>query len=403
MVSDPRPRLPGMERIGVAQRRARLGVRHRLAPTAQAPDVVTATRDMLALHGTDPATVYLSAWARVTGHLVPELEKALYDDRVLIRMLGMRRTIFVLPVELAPVVQAGCNRAIAVRERRTTERFLVEGGVTDDPAPWLAGVEAATLAALRARGTALSTDLSAEIPELAERIVLARGKAYEATQSVASRVLPLLAADGVVVRGRPRGTWVSGGQYWWSVLDEWLPDGLPDLEPTEAQAALARAWLWTFGPAPVTDLKWWSGWTLGQTRTALAAVAAVEVDLDGTPGVALPDDLAPVPAPEPYAALLPVLDPTTMGWQDRGWYLGPHGKALFDTNGNGGPTVWWDGRIVGGWAQRRSGEIVLRFLEDVGSEGVAAAEEQAGRLQEWLGPTRITPRFRTPLERELVA
>ena len=392
-----------MERISVAQRRARLGVRHHLAPSAQAPDVVAATRGMLALHGTDPATVYLSAWARVTGHLVPELEKALYDDRVLIRMLGMRRTIFVVPVELAPVVQAGCTRAIAVRERRTTEKFLVEGGVTDDPGPWLAQVEAATLAALRRRGTALSTDLSAEVPELAERIVLARGKAYEATQSVASRVLPLLAADGVAVRGRPRGSWVSGGQYWWSVLDEWLPGGLPDVEPAEAQAALARAWLWTFGPAAVTDLKWWSGWTLGQTRAALAAVGAVEVDLDGTPGVALPDDLAPVPAPEPYATLLPTLDPTTMGWQDRGWYLGPHRKALFDTNGNAGPTVWWDGRIVGGWAQRKSGEVVLRFLEDAGSEAVAAAEEQAARLQEWLGPVRITPRFRTPLERELAA
>ena len=392
-----------MERIGVAQRRARLGVRHHLAPRAQAPDVVTATRGMLALHGTDPATVYLSAWARVTGHLVPELEKALYDDRVLIRMLGMRRTIFVLPVELAPVVQAGCTRAIAARERRKTEQFLVEGGVTDDPAPWLARVEAATLAALRQRGTALSTDLSAEVPELSERIVLARGKAYEATQSVASRVLPLLAADGVLVRGRPRGSWLSGGQYWWSVLAEWLPGGLPELQPADAQAELARAWLWTFGPAPVADLKWWSGWTLGQTRAALAAIGAVEVDLAGTPGVALPDDLAPVRAPEPYAALLPVLDPTTMGWQDRGWYLGPHGKALFDTNGNAGPTVWWDGRIVGGWAQRKSGEVVLRFLEDAGTDAVAAAEEQAARLQEWLGPARITPRFRTPLERELVA
>ena len=116
-----------MERIGVAQRRARLSVRHHLAPGAQAPDVLTATRDLLALHATDPATVYLSAWARVTGHLVPELEKALYDDRVLVRMLGMRRTIFVLPVELAPVVQAACTRAIAVRERRKTEQFLRRG------------------------------------------------------------------------------------------------------------------------------------------------------------------------------------------------------------------------------------------------------------------------------------
>ena len=77
--------------------------------------------------------------------------------------------------------------------------------------------------------------------------------------------------------------------------------------------------------------------------------------------VVLPDDLDPTPDPPPYAALLPGLDPTTMGWQDRGWFLGEHAKALFDTNGNAGPTLWWDGRVVGGWAQRRSGEVVGAF------------------------------------------
>ena len=116
----------------------------------------------------------------------------------------MRRTIFVVPVELAPVVQAGCTRAIAVRERRTTEKFLVEGGVTDDPAPWLARVEAAALAALRRRGTALSTDLSAEVPELAERIVLARGKAYEAT--------PERRVPGAAAARRGRDSWCAGAR-----------------------------------------------------------------------------------------------------------------------------------------------------------------------------------------------
>jgi hypothetical protein len=309
----------------------------------------------------------------------------------------------VVPIELAPVVQAACTRAIAVRERRTTERLLREGAITDDPAPWLAAVEEAALAALRRRGTALSTDLSGDVPLLAKRIVLARGKAYEGSQSMASRVLPLLAADGVVIRGRPRGSWTSGGQYWGSAMEDWLPGGLEALPVEDAQVTLARAWLARFGPAPVADLKWWSGWTLGQTRTALAAVGAVEVDLDGVPGVARPDDLAPIPAPPPYAALLPALDPTTMGWQNRGWFLGEHAKALFDTNGNAGPTIWWDGRVVGGWAQRKSGEVVLRFLEDTGAAAVDAAEAEAARLREWLGDVRVTPRFRTPLEQELVA
>ena len=301
-------------RIGVAERRARLAVRHHLAPPARAAGIVEVVRDMLALHGTDPSTVYLSAWARVRSPTAIELDRALYDDRVLVRMLGMRRTMFVVPVELVPVVQAACTSAIAVVERRRTVQFLEEAGFAGDVPAWLAEVEEATVAALKVRGSALSTELSEDEPRLSQRIVLARGKSYEGSQSVASRVLPLLAADGRVVRGRPRGSWTSGGQYWWSTVEAWLPDGVPSLEVEQARVELARGWLRAFGPAPVADLKWWSGWTLGQTRAALAGIGAVEVDLDGVAGVALADDLAPTPVPEPHAVLLPGLDPTVMGW-----------------------------------------------------------------------------------------
>jgi len=116
----------------------------------------------------------------------------------------------------------------------------------------------------------------------------------------------------------------------------------------------------------------------------------------------LPDDVDPVPAPEPAVALLPALDPTAMGWKQRDWYLGGHRGRLFDRSGNIGPTIWWDGRIVGGWAQRRDGEVVTRLLEDVGAEAAAAVASEARSLTTWLGPARVTPRFRTPLERELV-
>ena len=56
-------------------------------------------------------------------------------------------------------------------------------------------------------------------------------------------------------------------------------------------------------------------------------------------------------------ALLPVLDPTVMGWKERGFYLGPHGPALFDRNGNAGTTAWVDGRIVGCWVQDAEGVV----------------------------------------------
>ena len=388
-----------MRRFTTEERRARLGVRHHLAAGART-GAVEAARDLVGLHGTDPATVFLSARARMADPRPEAVEQALYDDRTLVRILGMRRTMFVLPVELMAVVQAACTDAIAVQQRRLLVDMVGKAGLADHPPAWIEEVEEAAVKALAARGGATAAELSKDDPRLAQQMVVAAGKAYEGRQSVVTRILLLLAAEGRVVRGRPRGSWVSG-QYRWSVIEDWLPGGVPRRPLEDAQAELVRRWLAAFGPATLADVKWWTGLPMGQVRRA--AAGTVEVDLDGTPGLALAADLDPVPPPDPWAALLPGLDPTTMGWSARDFYLGPHRPALFDTNGNAGPTVWWDGRVVGGWAQRKTGEVVLRLLEDVGADATTAIETEAARLAVWLGPLRVTPRFRTPLERELVA
>ena len=390
-----------MRRIGIEERRARLGLRHHLAGTAKA-GVVEVARDLVGLHATDPATVYLAARARMLDPGVAAVEQALYEDRALVRILGMRRTMFIEPVELMGVVQAACTDAIATQQRRLLADLVGRAALADDPPGWIEEVEKVAVRALEARGGATAAELAKDDPRLARQIVFAEGKPYEGRQSVVSRILLLLAAEGRIVRGRPRGSWVSG-QYRWSVVDAWLPGGVPAWSLQEAQAELVRRWLRGFGPATIADVKWWTGLPMGQVRRAVAETGAVEVDLDGTPGLVLPDDLDPVPAPGPWVALLPALDPTTMGWAGRDFYLDPHRPALFDRNGNAGPTIWLNGHVVGGWAQRGTGEVVLRLLEDVGTEAAEAIEAEAARLTAWLTPLRVTPRFRTPLERELIA
>ena len=394
----------GGRRVRDAERRARLGWRHCLAGAARAADVVTVARGLVTLHSTDAASVYLAAWARLdpaAGDPMELLPAELYERRTLVRMLGMRRTVYVVPAELVPVVQASSTRSIAVQERRRLLQLLTEAGVAADPAGWLADVEVATLAALAERGEALATELSAAVPGLREQLTMAAGKAYEGRIGVSTRVLFLLAADGHIVRGRPRGSWLSS-QYRWAPAATWLPGGVAELTPEAARAELVRCWLASYGPGTVADLKWWTGWTVGALKPALAAAGAVEVELDGGgTGLLLPDDADPVPEPGPWVALLPALDPTVMGWSGRGWYLGDYGPELFDRSGNPGPTVWCDGRIVGGWAQRAGGEVVHHLFEDIGAEATAAVAAEADRLGRWLGSTRVTPRFRTPLERKL--
>ncbi|HET6186522.1 MAG TPA: crosslink repair DNA glycosylase YcaQ family protein, partial [Trebonia sp.] len=402
-------------KVSVACRRARLLARHQLS--VPAGTIAGAVDAMVALHATDPVTVYLSARARVPAVTVEAVDEALYGSRAIVRMLGMRRTMFVVPAPLFPVVQRACTDDVARRLRRQLERDLANGGVGDgDAAGWLRDLGDAALRALAARGSATGAQLSADEPRLRTQLVYVPDKSYGGAANITSRVLVMLAAEGHMIRGHRRGGW-SSGQFEWFPAAAWLAaapgsaanraGGPADagLDAATARAELARRWLLTFGPAPVSDLQWWAGWTGAQTKAALAALPVCEADLDGQPGVMLAGDEPPdePAAPAPVAALLPALDPTPMGWQARDWYLGPHGPALFDRTGNIGPTVWWEGRIVGGWAQRATGEVACRLLEDIGSEGAAAVSAEAARLEEWLGPARVTPRFRTPLERELSA
>jgi DNA glycosylase AlkZ-like len=403
-----------MYRLDAAERARRLAVRHGLAGGDQPADPVEVARRVVALHATDPATVFLAIRARTAGPVKPaDIEHALYERRAMIRMLAMRRTMFVVPAESIQIVQASTTDKIASAQRALLLKLLADAGIAD-PQPWLADVERAVLRAMASRGgTATAAELSADEPRLRTSLVLAVGKPYEARQNITSRVLLVLAAEGHIVRGRPIGTWLSQ-QYRWALTGHWLagsaapgPAGEADAggagQPTDAEArtALAGQWLAAFGPAPLTDLKWWTGWTMTQARQAAAGLGAVQVDIGGTTGVALPGDLEQTADPGPWVALLPALDPTVMGWSDRSWFLGPHGPSLFDTNGNAGPTVWLNGRVVGGWAQRRDGEIVLRLFEDVGADGAALIDAEAERLAGWLAGVCVTPRFRTPLEREL--
>jgi hypothetical protein len=388
-----------MRRIGVTERRARLVRRHLPGRGGQA-DPARVAADVVALHATDPVSVYLSALARMDGGDVPGVQRALYQERSLVRMLGMRRTMWVVPVDLVGVVYAAATRAIAVRERRNLIQRIAPV-VPGDVDAWLTDVQESTLRALLARGEATAAALSGDEPRLRTSVLMAEGKRYEARTNITTWVLNQLSMEGRIVRGHPRGSWVSS-QYRWAPLRSWLPDGLPEWSVADAQVELIRRWLARFGPGTIADIRWWTGLTATEVKRALSRIAPVEVELDGVTGLVSGDDLEPVTASEiPDAVLLPALDPTAMGWQRREWFLGGHTPLLFDRSGNIGPTVWWQGRVVGGWAQRKDGEVAYRLLEDVGSDGVAAVEKAAAKLAGWVGATRFVPRFRTPLEREL--
>ncbi|WP_435742517.1 winged helix DNA-binding domain-containing protein [Nocardioides sp. SYSU DS0663] len=376
-----------MRHVTDNERRARLAVRHALAPAHRAADAVTATRALTALHATEPATPYLSVRARVDAVTIADLDDALVEDRSLVKQLGMRRTMFAVPRDLLPAVWGSAAARVAPAERAKVAKDAVAAGLASDGEAWVEERCADVL------------DLLADHPEgLTAAEVRASVPGLTSSQ-LTGRLLTVLGARARVVRGR-------NTQHWrvfrprWTTMEHWLGEPPAPLPPEEGYAELVQRWLWSFGPGTEDDLVWWLGATRTAVRAALAAVGAVGVTLDGGgTGWLHPEDLAEVAAPEPWAALLPVLDATTMGWKGRDWYLGPHAQVLFDRNGNAGTTAWWDGRVVGCWVQDPAGAVEVRTVVDVPPVARRALEAEAARLGAWLAGERVGTVYPSPAMR----
>ena len=395
-----------------AERRDRLVVRAHLAGDAAGPEQAAA--DLVVLHATDPATVYLSVLARCRSAGLDDVARSLYADRSLVRLMGMRRTLFVVPAALVPVVHHGAALEIAALTRRRLLGMLTDlptdPPVPAEPEPWLTEVEDATVAALSQLGVATGAQLAAAVPGLRTALLPTTDKGYDVKRNITSQVLTTLGAQGRMVRARPRGSWTSR-QHTWEPATTWWPAGIGELTPAAARTALVEAYLGRFGPATETDVAWWTGWSLRQTRAALAAADTTAVQLENGIGLVVRGDEVgggPSAGRVGPVALLPALDPTSMGWKQRDWFL-PEGystlgaQALYDRNGNIGPTIWWGGEVVGGWAVRPDGTVATRLLVDRGSAVGAAVRDEAERLQQRLGGAAVVPSFPTPLERTLRA
>ena len=374
---------------------------HHLAGDASGPEAVT--RALVALHATDPASVYLSVLARSHATTLADVSAALYERRSLVRWMAMRRTLFVFPRDDIPMVQAAVSAPLAdVLRRRLVSQLDRNGSeprIAGDVGLWLTDLEKEVEGALVRRGTATGAQLSADVPGL--RTAIQPRAASDRPQRVTTSLLTLMGVAGTIVRGTPTGAWTSRHHRWESVAD-WWPDGLAPVSEIDAQRDLAARWLERFGPATVDDLQWWTGWSKTTTARAVAALPVREVDLHGRPGIGLGDldhlhDLADPPG-APVATLLPALDPTPMGWKQRDWFLGVDPAEIFDRAGNIGPTTWWDGEVIGSWAVTASGDVRTTISADRGAEAVRAVEEAAARLHPSLQGAMVTPAARTPLE-----
>jgi hypothetical protein len=215
--------------------------------------------------------------------------RELYDDRSLVRLMAMRRTLFVVPRKTAPVHHAASlDVAARIRTRLLKELATLptDPELPADLAGWLAEVEAEVEAAVEGLGVASGAQLGKAVPRLRAALLPTTDK-YDVRRTITSPVLTLMGTEGRLVRGAPLGSWTSR-QHTWTAGSSWWPDGIAPLDRHDARARLVEEYLRPFGPATEADVAWWTGWSLGVVRKALVAAPRPHPDGLEAPGVVPP-------------------------------------------------------------------------------------------------------------------
>ncbi len=355
--------------VSAARATAHVLVRQHLASSRDGASVESISADLVGLHATSQTSPYASLFARLPGFARDDLDVALYDRRSLVRWRCMRGTVFVIPTELLPVVFAATSFPVIRHARRFAE---------------FRGVDGATYSAVVPRILRTLDEGALTSSQIRERLGADGGPDVAATVN-------LMCTEGLLLRDRPVGTWTDR-RTTFVPLSEALPDvRLDSVRTDDAVRTLVRAYVRGFGPVSDQDVSWWLGIGKQRVRHAFDQLEGelVEVTLEGASEphmvhAADLDDLSSVDLiDEPHVALLPALDPLTMGYANRGRLVADaHCPWTFDMSRNMPATVLVNGRVAGVWdaTPRETPGILVHLFEHAGRDMAEAVEARAAEM-----------------------
>ena len=301
--------------------------------------------------------------------------------------LCMRRTLFRRTPRAGPGRRTRrATRTIAARERprleaddRGTARFR------SGPAAWLARASAAALRFLEEHGEAFTSGSreGGAVPSLGKRLSCGRkGLPAQTTQKCGVEGAPPARGwRARVVRGRPRGTWTSGRYRWVRTAPgAGRRGGGLETGKTHRPSSSAAGWAPSGRdgdrPGLVGRLDGPRGTGRARRRPARGSRFGRCDRATSSPTTREPTDARS----RPLHSCRRSTPPRWAGSSATGT-SGRPGPVLFDSNGNAGPTVWWDGRVVGGWSQQKKTGRSSSGCWDVGAEAVSSVQAEVERVE----------------------
>jgi hypothetical protein len=305
------------------------------------------------VHAQLPTAAELSVGRRIAGATCTDVQRALWQDRTLVKTFGPRGTIHLLPAAELPMWTGALSAVSSPPTHPEGVRFTPDQ-IED---------------VIAAIGEALA-DAELTVDELTQAIVERTGPwAVEQTMEAFGgkwprwRQLTSAAAHrGVLCFGPNRARNVT-----YTHPARWLPAFRP-LEADLALRTLLTRYLYAYGPATPQHVAKWLAISPRSAADLFGRLSAdlERVDLEGTPAWALAADTQTPAEPARGIRLLPYFDAYVVAAQPRDrLYPGAVAARALSPSGQAGnyPVVLVDGVVGGIWHSRRSGRRLTVTVE----------------------------------------
>jgi hypothetical protein len=373
--------------------------RHHLHQRAPSGSMLAVASRLCGLHAQLMSSAELTVWARVEDLDRSAVQRALWEDRTLIKTWAMRGTLHLLPASELPLWHAALS---------TSRRYL-------KPALWQKyfGLTIEELDHLtKAIGVALDGRIMTreELMHEVRRLTGSAAFGAKLLESSWGTILKPAAFTGRLCFGPSIGQRVR-----FTRPDTWLaaapptPDSKldlpqtkldpPDLKlnPQTAPAAVTRRFLAAYGPATHHDLaRWWNGGGVSTARQWIASLGeeVTPVDLDGVQAWMLTAHVREAREFPPLRSvrLLPGFDQYVVAASCHAEHLllGDLRQRVYRPQGWISPVLLVNGRMEGTWRHEIKGSRVDVVIEPFIKVPVwvrRAAGQEAERLAAFLGRT----------------
>jgi len=333
---------------------ARRMARHALAEPAAELDPAAVAALLCGAHAQVLSAAELSIGRRIPGATRASVQRALWQQRTLVKTFGPRGTVHLLPAADLPM-WTGALSALPSPVPIHPEGVRFTPGQADD--------------VIAAIGDALA-DAELTVDELTEALAARPGRwAVERTMDAFQgkwprwRQLTSTAAHrGVLCFGPDRDRKVT-----YANPHRWLP-GFRPADGGAALRTLVARYLHAYGPATPRHFATWIGVPPRYAAGLFGRLAGEleRVELDGEPGWTRAGDTGTPPGPHRGIRLLPYFDQYVVAGQPRErLYPGPAAARALTPSGQAGnyPVLLVDGVVGGVWHQRRSGRKLAITVE----------------------------------------